>query len=119
MPKPIHYLSYALLASILLLYGPLAHAQVGAPVGGSTGTSGNAGVGDYDAGTDRSDTYDTPANAIKPTTSGARHHGHRAAGDSVDPNTQQNSNYTNPVETYSNPSGAPIAPVPGAGGPGR
>ncbi len=55
---------------------------------------------------------------MKSTTSGTRHHAHRGS-DSVDPNTQENKNYTNPVETYGNPSGAPMAPTAQAGDPGR
>jgi hypothetical protein len=113
-------LSVALCCSSLGL-APQAHAQVvGAPVGGTTGAGGNAGVGDYDAGDNRSDTYDAPANPMSSTTSGTHHKPrHHAASDSVNPNK---SNNADAAQVYSNPSGtAPagaLAPVPGAAGGG-
>jgi hypothetical protein len=97
----------AVFCAISLLSFATAEAQVpGAPVGGTTGTGGNAGVGDHDAGADRTDTYDNPSNPMASTTSNGHHKPHhRAASDSVNPN--------NP--TGNAPSGA-IAPVPGAAG---
>ncbi len=110
-------LSLTLCCSSLALV-PQARAQVaGAPVGGTTGTGGNAGVGDYDAGDNRSDTYDTPSNPMSATTSSSsRKPHHHAASDGVNPNKAN----PNPTQVYSNPSGtAPagaLAPVPGAAG---
>src|ERR1700759_4456102 len=105
MRKSKLFITSSLFCAVSFFSIAAANAQVaGAPVGGTTGTGGNAGVGDHEAGSDRTDTYDTPSNPMSSTTSGGRHKPHHRAGsDSVNPN--------NP--TGNPPSGA-IAPVPGA-----
>jgi hypothetical protein len=119
----------SLLFSAALLYAPLAHADdvvtgnayviaqgvPGAPHGGPTGTGGDSGVNDHDAGTDINDSYNNPSHAMSSstsaldkTTSGHQHHHSR--------NSENNN--MNPPGTYggsqSNAPGADQQPPSGS-----